>query len=65
MLKDLCFDSGYLGHSETAHPTVNGRYLRHFTTLLGLILIDLFGPSGRGTQDRTGRLKISMYEGHQ
>ena len=39
MFKDVCFDSGYLCHSETAHPTVNGRYLRNFTTLLGLILI--------------------------
>ena len=53
MFKDVGFDFGYLCHSKTAHPTVDRRYLWNFTSLLGF-LHNLFGPSGRGTKDRTG-----------
>ena len=51
MFKDVCFDSGYLCHSETAHLAVNRRYLWNFTSLLGFINSR---PSGRGTKERTG-----------
>ena len=54
MLKDLCFDAGYVCQSDSPHLAVKGRYLWNFTTFLSLLRFDLCEPGGRGTQDGTG-----------